>query len=668
MKKTKPILALLAALALLFAAACEQGLSPSSPDLGNYNDARTNQKYTSNKIQGTSYFPTIAATNANLNGGAGTPANKDSAVTIDFDDVVSVGAANTAIAKAKAAKLTLDILQGDVEANIKAAIFFAGVKYPTTAGVGVYNAYTVLSYEITAIDRTTVYVKLGDLAAYDAVQPYIKASEYKLSGKPIDTDGNLIGGESPYDDHDLTALAVTDGAASGGGDTPRQNVPIAFDDFSNHGSSTSANIYWASEFLQFSQLPNESFAGLSGYIKLEKWNAASKTWADSSIAGAYATTGDFAGYYYFNIPVSPTGYDKYRIVAKDLYKFETGESYGFKHRFAYYPGHDSGDADAADWKVTVKDGTKVLDTKSVIGADYEKKHRTGNIISGAVATETDENNKNTKLIITVNTALTGNLGLATLPALADFNKNFKLVYQDQSGVWEYVGITDAKIRIKPGTVKSTTTGAITQQLVLTLDPNFTWVNGRTISIYAREGITYAGDDPLVTTGRIESGSLGDANGTTNIDGYWDWRSYGNFVSSGGANAVPASGASYVGVYTGSIAVSGSLPINSPTVTATAIGSLSIKFRSDVTLIDRNDYSPGGSWTYIIADLNGDGTIASGEIIGVAYKLGTQKAKILLGENAVDSDITAELRETYLGFETLDPEDIASKYAGTITQN
>jgi hypothetical protein len=594
MKKTKPILALLAALALLFAAACDQGLSPSSPNLGEYKDAKTNLKYTNNVITGDDYFPDITAVEP-LNGGETDPKDKRSLLKLDFTDAVSA---------AKNAGVTLDILKGtaeEVEAKIKAAIIFQGVLYRDITGITdgtvlananfpPYNDYPTLAASSVTVDRETVYVQLPDLGDYNAVRAYIKASEYKISGNAIDTDGNGKGGESPYDDHyDATHLFnVTQNKRSNTAiykNRPKNPAAFALGPFNRHTSTTKANYYLAAYYGPHATYDTESYAGLSEYIKLQVWKAAEKKWEDSSIVGAYATSGDFAGYFYFSISVLPNAYDKYRIIATNLHNFATAkEIQGFTRRFAEYPTISNALAPEAfsqnviapNTPVTVKDGTMVLGELLVYGSDYRDSHFTGSNtytdLFSVIAVETDEAGKNAMIIADVNTTTRGtlgNLGLAKpLPVIADFNKNFKLAYllystdniQDAGAVVDYIGIKDAKVRDKPGAVKHATTGEMKQQLVLTLDPGYKWVNGRAIYIFAREGIKYAGDDVLVLpdTTRRKSGSLGNANGAINIDGYWDWGSYGSFTQdiddekAGSNNSDIGANPDYQGTYSGKI--------------------------------------------------------------------------------------------------------------------
>jgi hypothetical protein len=322
MKKIKITLVLLSALMLLLMAACQQGLSPTSPGLGDYNDSRTNQNYTNNAISGTGYFPSITAVNG-LNGGRTIPANKDTLVKIDFTGAVS---------NARTNNQTLDILEGDVAANIKAAIIFEGVTRSLTADGT--NSYSTLNYSVTAVDKEIVYVQLSDLASYHDVRPYIKASGYKISGQPIDTDDNLLGGESPYDDYYLSTLPISDGNITAGFDIPTQKGPFILGSFGLQ-IETSAVIYRAA--YNGIGYDKASYASLSSYLKLEKWNPGSKTWDASGISGQYTVSGIGsigAGTYYFSIPHGSETYDKYRLVAVDLHKFETGLVQGFKRRFS----------------------------------------------------------------------------------------------------------------------------------------------------------------------------------------------------------------------------------------------------------------------------------------------------------------------------------------------
>jgi hypothetical protein len=525
MKKIKTTLVLLSALILLLTAACQQGLSPTSPDLGDYNDSRTNQNYTDNGIRGIGYFPSINPVNGLL-GGRTNPADTDTLVEIDF---------TAAVSSANDAEQTLDILKGDVAANIRKAIFFEGVRY-TFDPLGT-NTYSPLSYNITAVDREIVYVRLPDLAGYHQVRPYIKALEYRISGQPIDTDGNLKGGETPYDDHYYPPRDISDGAdPTGVIDRPTQKKPFSLGSFTPQ-YETSVCIYGAA----YDGIGEDtaSYVGLSSYIKLEQWKPGSKAWEATGIGGQYTAydTGTIAGgTYYFNIPFGQNSYDKYRIVAVDLYKFETGVVQGFKRRFSVYPGTSD--------PVTIKDGKKVLDVFVVQGSDYERTHTTGGAIFDSASVYTNEVGEEALLILDVDTSQggpVGNRGLESLPGIERFNGSFKLAYQlsgsDSTAVYEYIGITKAELREKPGTAENFYTGEIQQQLVLTLDPAYTWVENRDVYILAKDGIKFAGDDARVAD-RKPNGFLGDANGTININGDYTWGVYGIISLNAGQSGVP----------------------------------------------------------------------------------------------------------------------------------
>jgi hypothetical protein len=533
MKKTTTILGLMTALGLLFMAACEQGISPTAPDLGDFHDVRTNSAYTNNALSANggsvnNYFPDISA--PGLNGGRTAAADKNGYVEIDF---------TAAVAQARNDKKTLDILNGDAAANIKAAIVFEGVVHvsnaniPATdvAGAPPYNTYGTLTYTVTAVDRAKAYIELPDLAAYHAVRAHIKASAYKISGNPIDTDGNLAGGESPYDDYYGNGgnylFVITDGADTANTtDRPTQPGPFSFSGAAGMSYETATAIYYVT-YSDF-DYDKADYSGLKDYFKLEKWNAGSKTWVDSGITGQYAITGLHAGNFYFSIPYAADTYDRYRIVAVDLYKFETsGAVRGFKRRFSTYPG-------IAGETVLAKNGRKVLDDRIfIIGFTYGATHLTSSTTLFTIppGLYTDEQGKNAMLVFDVDTTDTGNLGFKDFPA--DINGNFKLAYNAgtvECPFYKYIPIARAVVRVKPGTTADAGTGAIEQQLVFTLDPGYTWtdISGKTIEIYAREGIGFAGDSSLVINGK-PAGSLGDKNGTINIDGHYDWGSYGSFT-------------------------------------------------------------------------------------------------------------------------------------------
>jgi hypothetical protein len=526
MKKIKTILGLVTVLGLLLMAACDQGITPTDPDLGNYNDSRTNQKYTDNVIKGTNYFPGITpASNTFLNGGNNPNVAENSVVEIDFTNAVEYAADLPR-------PQTLDILKGDVAANIKKAIIFEGVKYAISPTV-LYD-YSPLTYEVMYVDREIVYVQLPNLGSYDQVQAHIKASEYKISGRSIDTDGNLKGGEDPYDDYYGNGgnylFSVVNGA---------NNLPVGIaktkGDFSltgfsyDNGTSVSNTTYtYAASYLDFSD-DKTSYSGLNAYLKLEKWYPSTKTWGDPvpPVNGLYGTVAPYEGEYYFNIsyPNGENTYDRYRLVAVDLYKFETGEVRGLKRHFRNYPGTNND-------PVTIKDGKKVLDDRIfVTGTNYFRTHTSsGNIFSNK-AVYTDEQGKNAVLVLDADTTQGGPLGTwGFTSSSSDFtnSNNFRLAYKtgsDPADVYKYIGITKAELRSKPGVIP------VQQQLVLTLDPNYTWVNGRTITVYAKAGITFGGDNPAVYK---LAGSLGDANGVININGDYTWGQYDDINVTAGA--------------------------------------------------------------------------------------------------------------------------------------
>jgi hypothetical protein len=536
MKKTKTILALVSALALLLVAACEQGLEPTPPELGNFHDSRTNQNYTDDIVKGSSYFPAIGAVNTD-------PAAL--IVKIDFE---------TAVKHAKDNNRTLDVLKENVEENIKKAIIFQGVTWPSDSDANGINDYQDLAYDVTAVDRMIVYVKLPALTAYHQVRPYIKASEYKVSGKPIDTDSNYLGGESPYDDKYFVVIDIGGADKTGKASKPPTALEtrhFSLNTFGEHSKSTDDSVFiLAASYSGFTDDKVSYTEKLKERLVLEKWNASAKTWETASFSGNYSTAGDLAGNYYFNITYGDGAntYEKYRVVAVDLYKFETETIQGFKRRFTQYPG--------TSVSVTAKDGRKVVGTPfPVRGSTHKESHRiSGSFIyydpddpedPDAPKVYTDEQAKNALLVLNLNTTKggpLGNLGLKTLPA--DFNANFKLAYQTNSddvsdptnalAVFEFIGIDKYELRQKPGTTADAE-GGIKQQLVLTLDPGYVWQNSRKVYVLARDGIKFAGDDVKVEDNRKPEGSLGDEKGTINIDGKYDWGYYGSFTATAKVN-------------------------------------------------------------------------------------------------------------------------------------
>jgi hypothetical protein len=547
MKKTKTILALVSALALLLVAACDTGLDPTAPDLGNYHDSKNNQSYEGNEIKTDKYFPDIDAANGTLNGGRTTPANKDSLVKIDF---------TTAVGNAKAAGRTLDILKGDVAANIKAAITFQGVTYPSTASGSNFKNYSAgLDYTVKDIDQNIVYVDLAGLESYHRVRPYIKASAYTINGIAIDTNANRIGGEDPYDDEYYTEISIADGLSTDSvNSSADSDTPIVYFTLSSfitdNGNWTAPNPAFAYIYATYSNsysLDPLGGAGIDSYITLEEWSPAEKTWKPSTVKGVngyyIASVPPFPtaeGYYYFKVPYSATTSTNYRVVANKLYDFTTGTvpGYDYKLRFENYPGSTT--------KITGTDGKKVLCSVTVYGNAYTKTHTPSGTIFSEANLYADEGNKNAVLVFDViRTAgeLLGDLGLKKpssdgVYAIGEFNANFKLAYEilgsGDAVVWEYVPINKAVVRDKPGALKDAL-GRVDQQLVLTLDPNYAWpTDGRDVTIFARSGIKFAGD--AGATPVKGEGSLGNENGSYKdgsivvIDGNYDWGAYGTVTA------------------------------------------------------------------------------------------------------------------------------------------
>jgi hypothetical protein len=535
MKKTKTILALLTALTLLVMAACQPVLESTGADLGDFNDARTNQGYPdSSKIKGTNYFPKITAATS-LNGGNSTPPRPNTVVKIDFATPIAIGG-TSAVSYAKTNNQTLDILRGeDVADNIKKAIIFEGVTHSTSATYALAsNGYTTLTISAVEVEGTTVYVTLPALSLYDEVRPFIKAENYIISGKAIDTDENLKGGEPIFDDYYYDPISIANGNTVPGTDLPtypnmsETPPPVGtalFGDFGYHSGASGAYSYIRSaDYAYFAYDGSASYsAELNKYIKLEKWNVDNKSWDSTSIQGQYATSGTLAGEYFFTITYTADSYAKYRIVAENLHEFKTGKVMGFERRFVNYPNTTD--------KVTVTSGKKVLNEFNVWDDTYRSKHTTGGAIFTAFAVQANDQGKGAVLILDVDKTPRGplgNQGLAPLPT--DINANLKLAYAVSgtylTTVYDYINIAGATLRADP-------TDSTNQQLVLTLDSDYTWVNDRRIYIFAKDGIQFDGDDALITTGRKLAGSLGDLNGTINIDGNYQWGSYGDFIRNAG---------------------------------------------------------------------------------------------------------------------------------------
>jgi hypothetical protein len=516
MKKTKTILALASALALLMAACVDPTLD-SAPDLGNFNDARTNQGYTNNNIKGDNFFPTVTVVGGgNLNATSTDPNTR--LVEIDF---------TTAIAYAKDQHQTIDIMDGGEK--LKAAVKFAGVKYPTLdeLGEGKYNTYTDLSYTVKDSSGGGIfYVELTGLDTYKAVQPYIKASAYLISGKSIDTNSNHVPGEEPYDNHYYSDLfGIDNNTGYAGGPTPNPPDPLGEFKFNTDtiaspglgiagsdakiilgGTGTSAYKYTSAE--------------LAKYIKLEKWNGTS--WESAGVTGKSDTAN---GPFYFEVKYpADTTYDKYRVVAEDLYKFESLEDDGYKHRFKNYPVITE---DGGPVLVTAKDAKKVLETISLKTTNYANTHLIGanDLFSSSPSVITDTYGKNAQVILDVDTSK-GYSSLGTASASA-----IKLVYTTKTGsdqnttVFHTIPIASAAFRVKPGASVNAT--PLEQQLVITLDPGYVWVNGQDVALYANSGVTF---------GTVV---LGDEKGTeVNFGGNYKWGEYGTFnnlsATTGGA--------------------------------------------------------------------------------------------------------------------------------------
>jgi hypothetical protein len=565
MKKTKPILAFLAALALLFAAACDQGLSPSSPDLGEYKDARTNQNYTNNAINGKDFLPTFNVENTSHILDAGTiGVPKYSTVKIDFSGP---------IVKASEKGLTIDILKGDeaaVKKQIAEAISFLGVLLaseiadPSPDGPP-YNTFKELAYTVIAVEQTAVWVEITDsLTSYPRVHPRIKAYKYKISNKPLDTDNNgLVSeeGKDPIEDDDVYYTLTVNNNTAVGEDNPRVppilfadgNVPasISVTSFALGGLAYDSDVrdqsrIFLAEYSDYT-IDKQPYA-FSEYIQLQKWNPSTKEW-EASTAGQYDAKD---GEYTFTITYDADTYAKYRVVAKDLHKFVSGEVQGFKRRFVDYP-HSDGSSDP----VTTKDGgLKVLKVEystgshkydfTVEGSVHVKENVRSTIFevnSGKVDAEVqfDKQYKNVMIILPVETDPTkteiGNLGLVA-PLPGNFTDNFKLICEvdetisDPDAVLKDIEIASAQVRPRPGKPKDEATGRIYQDLVLTLDPDFTWLANKDVKIYAKAGIEYAGDDTAkILVNPRPKGSLGDVNSTIEIDGSYGWAEYGTINTS-----------------------------------------------------------------------------------------------------------------------------------------
>jgi hypothetical protein len=186
-----------------------------------------------------------------------------------------------------------------------------------------------------------------------------------------------------------------------------------------------------------------------------------------------------------------------------------------------------------------------------MGNDYNRTHTTGGSIFSDANVYTNEEKREALLILDVNTQTggpVGNQGLASLQAIDVFNANFKLAYDlnDSGGfsadraVFEYIGITNAVLRNKPGSKADPVTGQIQQQLVLTLDPAYTWKDGRSVYVFAKDGIKFAGDAVPATFGK-SAGSLGDTNGTYDINGDYRWGEYDTITVSAGSGGPPSPG-------------------------------------------------------------------------------------------------------------------------------
>jgi hypothetical protein len=489
MKKTKTILALASALALLMAACADPTLDPA-PGLGNFNDARTNTAYTNNLATGNTCFPSIqAVSGSNLDATSAAPNAR--LVRIDF------GGAITA-ANSETPKKTIDIMD---EAKITDAVKFLGVKY---AAPGTdYNTYTELLYAAERVESGVFYAELPDLTSYNEVQPYINGSKYLISGKPIDTNGNDAPGEDPYDnyyyntsDSSLYPSALTiDNTSATGTNNNSPDFPIQAFSLTGGISQTATGIEVGTGNYDYDG------AKLAEYILLEKWDGTK--WVDAGIKGTAAGK-------VYSFAISTTAVlEKYRVVAVDLYKFESNAKGPFKHRFNTYPGIGG--------VVKATDGKKPLYVTEFVDGAYWSTHDIGgnnyNLFTNPKVSTSMYGNKNVQIILDVDTSKGYLLGAGASPS------TIKLVYKttNSDGYDKYhtIPIASAAFRVTPGTDKNAS--PLNQQLVITLDPGYVWVKDKTVEIYANSGVTF---------GTVV---LGDEKGSTsvNFNGDNKWGKYGS---------------------------------------------------------------------------------------------------------------------------------------------
>jgi len=427
----------------------------------------------------------------------------------------------------------------------------------------------------------------------------LDATKYTFSnGLKLDSNNNGIAGEATYDD--LYNRITPSGATSMTYYTPKIDIT-----FTITAETISPNTEYTltAQDIKIATLNLVSYTSanykseqkaviesLMSKIKLQKYDAASKTWKDVGTVTSKEDTTEW----YLAVNITPADGDIYRTYATGMKNLSTTQDFlGIKQKIRVSGGSQFGNFSSSSYNYN----TVISNPVMFYNSNNTQQFQTTSPVTACLVSS-DAAGKNVKLEvyfknipITIN-SVTGNHWLKQLDT-ATFNKNVKLVYSranpataiyDLSSYQKpddlvFIPIKDVKYDSNNRFGETPPPGI--NRIIITLDPSYQISQSRyrTINLLLAPGFKY--DDDLIAFGDFSPAGL-----TLFINGVNRWKAYGPIITGDGSGG------------------GGEIAPSTPTgVTAYALSSSSIQIgwssvsEADVYNVYRST-SASGSYYYI----------------------------------------------------------------------
>jgi len=535
--KTAIKITAIAVITVLAVLACSDGVELTHRDFKEIRDAK-NPKYDNVTYSG--YVPSFSSGGLTYVTSPNTPTETQREITITFPN-------------------SADILGKDITtAALKEFISIYTYTINTTPPI-----YTEVSTKESDVDfefvrrvrnaigyGEDVVIRLSTVPAKSFVVK-IDATKYTFAkGLKLDYDGDNVAGEAVYDD--VYSTITPSGAANTGYYTnPRLGFSLSIGVSPSVATLTAQDITVANLNLgSYSSASTKSqqktiIEALIPKIKLQKYDAAAKTWTDVGTVKSVDSdpTSTTSGSWFLAVNATPQDGDIYRTYAAGMKNLTTADTYlGVKQKIRVSGGSWYGVSSSS-----YNYNTVISDLRTFSNPDRINQSSTPVDSSYPINVSSDASGKNVKLEIYFKSIDVTNSGpppttttywLRELNA-ETFKKNVKLVYnRSNSGseisslgsmtLGDLVFIPVKEVKYDSNNPKNLATAPGTNRITITLDPSYQISQGRnrTISLLLAPDFKYGSD--LITFGNYPS--------STNIiiDGTNCWRAYGkiNSASSG----------------------------------------------------------------------------------------------------------------------------------------